>query len=233
MKQLMVCFFALVVFASCNQRRGSGNIITEKRNTGDFSGISVGGAFEVEVKSGPSIEVVVESDDNIIRFIETKVSDGILKIRTKNGTNFNNAHFKVFVTVPEINSMQISGAANVKVKDQLNSHQKISLNVSGAGRLEATVDAPEIYAEVNGAGKIELSGRTRNYKAHVSGSGNLKSANLKSENTEVEASGAGSARVHASVTLRADASGAGNIYYRGGANVQQKTSGAANIKNEN
>jgi len=233
MKQIMFSLFAIMILGACNQMTGSGNIVTEKRHTGNFVGISVGGAFEVEVKKGPETIVEVEADDNVMDFIETKVSGGILKIRTKQGTNFNDAHFKVYVTAPEINSLHASGAANLKVTDQLSGTGKISLDVSGAANIKAAVDAPEVSAELSGAGNIDLSGRTRNYTARVSGSGDLKSGNLQSENTEVRVSGAGTARVHASVSLNADASGAGNIYYKGGAAVQQKKSGAGNIKNEN
>ncbi len=233
MKQLLSYFFVLLALSSCNQRTGSGNIVTEKRQTGDFTGISAGGAFEVEVKNGPVTEVEVESDDNVINLIETRVSGDILKIRIKSGNGFNNAHFKVYITAPEINSINASGAANVKVTGQLKSAGKISLDVSGAGDITASVDAPEIYAEVSGGGNMDLSGRTRNYTAKVSGGSNLMSGGLQSENADVRASGAGNARVNASVSLKAEASGAGNIYYKGGAAVQQKTSGAGNVKNEN
>jgi Putative auto-transporter adhesin, head GIN domain len=233
MKHLIFYFFAMLVFSSCNQRAGSGNIVTKIRQTGEFTGISVGGAFEVELKNGPVTEVKVESDDNIIDFIETRVSGDILKIRTKSGTGFNDAHFKVYITAPEINSINGSGAAHVKVIGQLKSPDRISFDVSGASGISATVDAPEIAAEISGAGNMELSGRTRDYTAEVSKAGDLKSGDLKSENTVVTVSGAGSARVYASVSLKADASGAGHIYYRGGASVKAKTSGAGNIKNEN
>lgn len=233
MKQLLFMFLTLSLLSSCYQRTGSGNIVTEKRQTGNFTGISVGGAFTVEVKNGPATEVVVESDDNVISYIETKVSGNTLKIRTKEGNGFNNAHFKVFITAPEINKINSSGASNIKGTGQWKSNGKISLDVSGAAGIEASVDAPEIYTEVSGAGNIELTGRTRDYKAKVSGSGTLKSGNLQSENTTIDVSGAGTARVHASVRLNAKASGAGNIHYRGGAGVEQKISGAGSIKNEN
>ncbi|MEP7141630.1 MAG: head GIN domain-containing protein [Ferruginibacter sp.] len=233
MKQLVFYSFALLALASCDQRMGSGNIVTEKRQTGNFKGISAGGAFSVEVNTGPVTEVKVEADDNVIKYIETSVSGNVLEIRTKHGIGFNNAHFKVYITAPEITSINSSGAANVKVNDQLKSAGKITLEVSGAAGIAASVDAPEISAEITGAGNMDLRGRTRNYSAEVSGSGNLKSGDLKSENTEVEVSGAGQARVYASVRLKADASGAGNIYYKGGGNVESKTSGAGSIKNEN
>jgi Putative auto-transporter adhesin, head GIN domain len=233
MKHLLSFSFLLLILSSCDQNIGSGNIVTEKRQTGNFTGISVGGAFEVELKTGPETIVEVESDDNIIRFIETKVSGDVLRIKTNTGSGFNNAHFKVYVTAPEINSIKISGAANLQVIGQLKSAGKISLDVSGAGNIETIVDAPEIDAEVSGAGKIEVSGKTREYTAKVSGSGSLKSGNLKSENTTIRVSGAGTARVHASVTLKADASGAGNIFYKGGATVEKKKSGAGNVEEEN
>ena len=233
MKQLLFSFITLLAFASCNQKTGSGDVITEKRQTGNFTGISVGGAFEVEIRVGPVTAVEVEADDNIIKYIETRVSGDILKISTKSSSGFNNAHLKVLVTVPEIRSIKSSGAANVKALDVLKSSGKISLDVSGAGEIKAAVDAPEIYVEASGAGNIELSGRTRDYKLKSSGSGDIKSFDLQSENTDVDVSGAASAHVHASVSLRAEASGAGNISYKGGAIVQQKTSGAGSIKNDN
>ena len=65
MKQIAFYLLAVIILGSCDQMSGSGNIVTEKRETGDFKGISAGGAFEVEVKMGPVTEVVVEADDNI------------------------------------------------------------------------------------------------------------------------------------------------------------------------
>jgi len=233
MKQFVFYGFMMIMLNSCMELTGSGNIVNEKRQTGSFTGISVGGAFEVQIKNGPETEVIVESDDNIIKYIETKVSGNVLKIRTKDGTGFSQATFKVSITSPEINLIRVSGASNVKGTSQLKSAGKISLDVSGAGGIKASLDAPEIDSELSGAGNMELEGRTRDYKASVSGSGELKSADLLSEHTNVSVSGAGTARVHASVSLKAHATGAGNIHYKGGASVEQKTSGAGNIKSDN
>ncbi len=232
MKQFAVYVLAIFTCFSCNQMDGSGNIIREKRQTGDFQGISVGGSFKVEVRNGPNTEVEVESDDNIINMIETEVRNGVLRIRTKDGSGFHNAHFKVFITAPEIRTVKSSGASDIEFKDPIKSNSKVSFDVSGAGSIDGMVDAPEVSAEISGAGNIKLSGRTRDYDANVSGSGDLKTADLRSENTEVRVSGAGTARVHASVFLKAHANGAGNVIYNGGARVEQKTSGAGSVKKD-
>ena len=232
MKQIVFFAFALIVLNACNQIQGSGNIVTENRSTGDFTGISAGGACEVELKNGPVTEVKVEADDNIIGLIETKVSNHTLNITTKNGNNFNNGHFKVYVTAPEINEIKSSGAASIIIKNILKSNDKITLEASGAATITGEADAPEINAEASGAAGIKLSGRTKNYKAEASGSATIKTENLMSETTKVHASGAATAHVYASITLDADADGAATIHYKGAASVSQKTSGAANIKKD-
>ena len=232
MKKLLILAAVAFSAASCAHIEGSGNIVTEKRETGNFKGISVGGSFEVELKTGPVISVEVEADDNLIKLIETRVSGDILKIESKDHYSINDGHFKVYITAPEIRQIKCSGAANVKALDVLKSDSKISLDASGAGNIKASVDAPEIETEASGAGDIELSGRTREYSARATGSGNIKSGKLLSENTDAEASGAGSVHVHSSVNLKAHASGAGSVYYRGGGNVQKNVSGAGSVKSE-
>jgi hypothetical protein len=232
MKNLLLLAAVACFLASCNHIEGSGNIVTEKRQTGDFKGVSVGGSFEVEIKTGPVISVEVEADDNLIKLIETRVSGNTLRIENKNNFSINNAHLKVYITAPEITNIKSSGAANVKALDVLKSGQKISLDASGAGVIKAAVDAPEIEAEASGAGDVELTGRTREYTAKASGSGNIKSSKLLSENAEAEASGAGSVHIHSSVNLKAHASGAGSVYYRGGASVEKNVSGAGSVKSE-
>lgn len=233
MKQLIFFSFTLFLLASCRQINGSGNIVTEKRQPGNFSGISVGGAFEVELKTGPVTEVNVEADDNIVGLIETKVSGDILTIKTRGNISIHNAHTKIYVTAPAIMSVKSSGASDVKLINEIKNDSKLSFEVSGAGGIKGQVNAPEIFAHVSGAGDVELTGRTKKYEAEISGGGTLKTGNLLSEITEVSVSGAGNAHVHASVNLKIEASGAGNVYYKGGATVQQSVSGAANVKREN
>lgn len=232
MKYLLI--FAVIVFVgtSCNQINGSGNIIKQKRETGSFTGVEAGGAFEVEIKMGNSTEVIVESDDNIIQFIKTKVVGDVLEISHKSGLNIGNGHYKVFVTVPFINTIKASGAANIKAIDTLNNTQSIKMESSGAANIKAIVNVPVIEIEASGASGIELKGRTKKITAEANGSADIKCTNLLSENADLDASGAGTIHAHASVRIAATASGAASVYHRGTNNITEKVSGAANIKAE-
>lgn len=192
--------------------------------------MSVGGAYEVEIKNGSSTEVKVEADDNLIGDIETTVSGHTLHIRTRDGVNFNNGHYKVYIIAPEISDIESSGAANVEIKNILKTPGKLKLDASGAASIDGELDAPEISTEATGASNLKLRGRTRDLDARASGSGTIDADDLMSETAKVHASGAATAHVYASVQLDADASGAANIYYKGAGSVSQKTSGAASVK---
>jgi hypothetical protein len=231
MKKLLIIVLSFSLLAACRYRRGSGNIVTEKRTTSSFTSLSAGGGFEVEIKNGPT-EVVVESDDNIIKDIETTVVNGELRIRLDH-MNLSDAHLKVFVTAPEINGIKASAASNITAKDILKSSGIIHLQSSSGSDIEAALDAPEVDADASGGGEMKLSGKTRNMKAVSSSGSTIEAKELLSENTEARASSGATIKVHASLSLDASASSGGNIGWRGGAtNVKKNVSSGGEIDRE-
>ena len=230
MKKLLIIILSISVLGGCRYRTGSGNIVTEKRNTGSFTGISVGGGFDVEIRTGP-LEVLVESDDNVIKYIVTKVADGQLKIKLDN-IHLHHAHLKVYVTAPEINNINSSASANVESKDVLKSVESVQLHSSSGGEIKAALDAPEIIANASSGGELHLSGRTRNFKATSSSGSSIDAKELLSENTTVKVSSGASADVHASLILDATASSGGNVTYRGSASVRKSVSSGGEVEKE-
>lgn len=69
MQKLGIFIIAILLFSACRYKSGSGNIVTEVRETGSFTGIRVSGGFEVELRHAGNEEVIVEADDNIIKYI--------------------------------------------------------------------------------------------------------------------------------------------------------------------
>lgn len=232
MRNWIIVAAAWMLFSACRGIVGSGNIVTEKRAVKEFTAIEAGGAYPVEVTIGSPAKVEVEADDNVLRFIKTTVSNGELNIHTQSGVQFTNAHFKVYITVPELERVKASGAAEIKIISTIKNSGHLKFMASGAANIQATADAPQVQAECSGAGQITLNGRTRDLKAEASGSGDIKASGLLSENTDAHVSGAGTCYVFASVTLKAAASGAGTIRYKGGARVDQQVSGAGTVRKE-
>jgi hypothetical protein len=229
MKQIILFLSACIALNSCDYTTGSGHIVNQKRSVSSFTGISVGGSFDVEIKTGDSQQVEVEADDNIIKYVETSVSGGVLNINLEGMHSLNNVHLKVVITTPELASITASASADVKALDQLKGNGKISFEASSSAEIEAEVDAPSIFVDANSSGTVTLKGKTKDYKATVSSSGEIKTFDLLSENTNVEANSSGSAEVHASVHLKADASSSGSIEYKGGASVDKSESSSGSV----
>ena len=231
MKKLLVISLSVLVLGACRYRSGSGNIITEKRNTGTFTAIAVGGGFEVEIRHSDVTEVTVEADDNLMKYIKTDVADGQLKINLDN-IHVHDAHLKVYLAAPEINDIKASAAANVEVRDELKSGGSIQLHASSGAEIKTVLDAPGIIANASSGGELNLSGHTRDFKATVSSGSSINAKELQSENTNVTASSGASANVHASLQLVAKASSGANITYKGAANVQKTVNSGGEVEKE-
>ncbi len=229
MKHFLILLFTIFTLASCDQTTGSGKIISETRSTGYFDGISVGGGFEVEIKIGSPVSVVVEADDNIMKYIETTVSGNTLKIRTEDMNNYSDVHMKVFITTPAMKRIKASASAEVDVQGLLKDTDQLTFGASSGARIKAEVDAPQIKADVSSGASVILNGKTRTYTAEASSGGEIRTRDLLSENTTVSTSSGASAQVHASVTLSAHASSGASVTYHGAATVNQSVSSGGSV----
>ena len=214
----MRIFFAAlllsVVFFSCNTITGSGRIVTEKRSVENFTEIETAGSISIEVTHGDKIMVEVEADDNVLSHILTEVRNGKLSVMFEEGS-YTNVEAKVYVTIPSVKRLLVSGSGDITSKDTLANMQQIVVEVNGSGSIEAVLDAPEVKAEINGSGSIVLRGRTKKLSVDNSGSGSLDASRLLSETAIVKNSGSGSSHIFASLSLEADMDGSGDIIYDG------------------
>lgn len=233
MKKLLIFAISSIALFSCGPAiNGSGKITTEKRNTGNFTGVSTSSSIDVDVKIGNTYEVLVEADDNVIQYVSTEVVDGVLKVRYKENISLRNADVTVHVTAPTLEKLIASSSGSIVVEGVLSNVQKIDFKATSSAEIEAAVDAPNIGADANSSGTINLKGRTQTFKAEVSSSGQIEAYELLSENTIGQASSSGTANVHASVKLNGQASSSGIIRYRGGAAVTKAESSAGSVEKE-
>lgn len=193
---------------SFNAVSGSGVAATETRDISDFTGIDVGGVFQVEVSVGKDFAVVVEADDNLLPYVRTEVSGGVLKISTSERLK-SSTPMRIKISAPDIESIDASGASKISIVDLKNSEFRI---------------------DTSGASKISIAGETASLTIDVSGAGNIDAANLKAENATVDASGASKVDVFVTGKLVSEATGASKISYAGNpVSVTKDTSGVSKI----
>lgn len=173
--------------------RGSGDIETEERNVEEFNSIEASGAFEIRVTMGEEQNVSVTADDNLLRYIVTKVRNGKLILETKREIN---PRRDIVVTITALNLKQFeaSGACDIFVENISNDYFEV---------------------DMSGASDIKLQGSTDKFLVDISGAGNVNAKNLIAKNVRVSLSGASDAIVHATESLDAEVSGVGSVDYYG------------------
>lgn len=209
--------------------KGSGNVIKETRNVSGFSGIDVGGAFEVILIKANKEKVVLEIDDNLMPYVTTKVFGGILEIDNKK--NFRNPkELKVTIYYKSIDEIDLSGAASLFSEDVLKT-ESLEIDASGASYIELKLDIDYLEADFSGASKADFSGRAKSVEVETSGATVFRAVDLETESCEIDASGASVARIWVTKELSLEASGASSVRYKGSPNIDIiSVSGAASVR---
>ena len=120
---------------------GSGSLETETRDVGGFSEIDVGTAIALDIIVNPDadISVVVIFDDNLLDNLITRVSGSKLILELEGSVNMTgSADRRVEVTMPQLESLEASGAANVTVIGWSNQFvsEYIRIEASGASKVD-------------------------------------------------------------------------------------------------
>lgn len=234
---MMLLFTTAVCFnlnAQFNRINGSGNVTKSTRNVATFTGVTVGGSMHVTVIAGKQSSVVVETDDNLQEYLETKVKDGMLVITFTKGKNISKiTRAKVIVTNPDLDKVRLSGSGTLKTEGNFKSSDVFDAAVSGSGKLIANVESKETRASISGSGNMELTGNTERLNIAISGSGNFKGYELSTKKSTARVSGSGNVQTRVEDNLEAMIAGSGNIYYKGEASVTSKTAGSGKVRKVN
>jgi len=224
----LVIYLGISSFGVFSNIKGSGNVIRETRKLEVFHAIEAGGAFHITLKQGQQQQLIVEADDNIVPIIVTKVHGGVLKISQKEGT-VNAKKLNIFITVANIDNIDISGACQIKSDDFFKSNH-MEIECSGAAMTDMKLLSKELDLDCSGAGKVTLEGEAKTMEIEASGASKVDCDKLNSEVVSVNASGASKVSFVANKLIEIDASGASKVVYQTtNAKVKSETSGAADV----
>jgi hypothetical protein len=193
--------------------KGSGNIVKESRSVSGFSGIEAGGVFHVYLRQGSQYALEIETDDNVISHISTKVQGNTLVLSMEKKVQ--KVHdLNVFLTLPELTHLNLSGASELEGVSTFSANH-LKLNLSGAAELELNLEANQLIADLSGAAEVELTGTSEQVRLRMSGSASLDAESLIGKTGVVEMSGSTDAVIHLSEAMNAEVSGASDLICHG------------------
>jgi hypothetical protein len=244
-KTLFILFVIAIVSTACivpfgpRLIRGSGDVIEVERKVSGFDKISISGAGKVIVTQGDEEYLTIETDDNLVEYIETEVNGKTLEIGFKEGTVLSpgggrrvleaTEGFTFRIGVKELKSVSLSGAARFEM-EKLKTDD-FEVNLSGAGDISFDdINADRLDVVLSGAGDVQVAGKVESQDVSLSGLGRYQAFDLESQETAVNISGAGGAEVWVTDLLEVVISGAGDVKYYGEPEVFPEISGLGRIQ---
>lgn len=193
--------------------RGNHKVVSEKRDTKEFTGIKVSSGIDVYLKQGNNLSVEVEADENLQEHILTEVKNGVLNVYAD--VTIRDAEMKrAYVTIREVNSLRTTSAGDI-TGESLITADELELSASSAGSIRLEVKANNLDVNISSSGDITLSGEATTLEADLSSAGDLNAYDLNVKEADISASSAGDADINVSEKLVARASSAGDINYAG------------------
>lgn len=236
---LSLLVFILFATAGCHIGpfhvvQGNGDVQKQERQVGNFRSVDARGFFNVYVTQGDGYHVELEGESNVLPYITTHVDGSKLIISTEHEIDINTNHdLNVYVTLPQVERVILSGSGNIISRNTLTSPEPMSFSLNGSGDVKVAVDAPKVETSLAGSGKLRLTGQTKDLKVEIAGSGTFSGDSLKSEESKVSIMGSGSAYVFSSVSLDVTIGGSGDVFYWGDPAVSSHIFGSGSLNKKN
>jgi len=212
--------------------KGNGEIVTDRRSVTDFDELRIGGNFEVILEESNTEYVQINTDENLLKFIDTEVEGGVLKI-TQQKKLISKKKIRLIVHYTELEKIRTMGAALIKNEDYLRA-EDLEIGMEGAGVIDLKINCVKLKVELSGAGVISLAGEVQEQELNLMGAGKMEAFDLESKGCDISVGGLGTAEIYVTEKLDASIEGIGGIEYRGNPeNVTTEISGLGTISESN
>ncbi|MEG3124312.1 head GIN domain-containing protein [Sphingomonas sp. GB1N7] len=215
---------------------GTGNGSARTFAVSDFTGVTLRGSDDVDVRVGTGFSVRAEGPSEELDKLKIERDGDELKIGRidKNGMGWiggNNSKAKVtvYVTMPRVAKANIAGSGNMTI-DRVEG-QAFDANTAGSGDLSiAALSVEKGTFDIAGSGGMKLAGSVRALEVSIAGSGDVDAAGVKSDGAEVSIAGSGSVKADVTGAAKVSIVGSGDADLGKGAkcSVSKIGSGDAN-----
>jgi len=208
---------------------GSGVVVTRQYDFTGFTRVVVDSGFDVEIDYGESYGVQVAVDDNLVReHLEVEIDGDTLHIGLAPLWRYHDITTRARVVMPRLTGLEASGASTVELVG--GGFEDVTVDVSGASRVEGGVDGGELAGEVSGGGVLDIAGTASVLRLDASGGSRLDLLDLRAETGDLTLSGGSSGQVTVTGALKVEASGGSRLEYAGDPRVSVDASGGSDVE---
>ena len=242
---------AVVIFGITAE--GNCKMIKETREVKNFDEVVFGCPGELKIIQGDKESLIIEADEEVMKYIEAYVTGHTLKIKLDDRAwhkKFRfNYHISMTLYLKDINELMVSGSGEAEAEKLTSKDLKlwvsgsgdldvdevdakfINLKVSGSGSIMVDdLKSEEVDARISGSGEIELGGTTDREDITISGSGDFDARDLQCNTAVVQVSGSGDVVVRVEKELDVSVSGSSDVTYYGDPNIRSRVSGSGDVR---
>ncbi len=253
-KSLIFMLLFLLAGPACsalpaNTILGSGNVIRQTFDVSDFDQIQLETIGVVQIVQGDSDSLTIETDDNILPYLNAKVVGDTLILIGKNNINLEpSISITYYLTVKDIHAITTNTSGDITADSIAADKFNIFVNGSGDVRLDRAdvqqllissdgsghVNIDELAAEtlsvqILASGNVELSGNAVSLDLKSSGSGDALFNDLQTADTRADFQASGHASLWVLSTLDVAIGGSGNVSYYGTPDITQNLTGTGQL----
>lgn len=205
---------------------GNGHLKSETRAVAGVTGVTLATSGDLTVTTGAEDKLVIEAEDNLLHYLTSDVTSGVLELSTLPNTSINVTRpIHYTLTVKQLSKVNVLGSGDAQV-DQL-SGDTVVIRAAGSGGLNVgSVDGKELTLTVLGSGSVVITGGSvESARVESLGSGDLRAEGLNigmaGSPMDQRINSLGSGRVTLGMlignTLNANLNGSGDVVLNGGA----------------
>jgi hypothetical protein len=213
MKNILSFIVVAILLIACEKDvlTANGNIITETRTPGTFTGVHTSGSNSIHIKFGNEYKVEIKGSSNIIPYYESKIIGDKLHLDFQH-INIKKNDLEVFVTMPTVNNISNSGSAKIDINGNFPAIDNLSFTTSGSGGVitNANLTATNLNVNISGSSVVDIK-------------------NITANKVNASLSGSGSTYVTVQEKLTAHISGSGNVYYMGSPLIESHISATGKV----
>jgi len=210
--------------------RGSGVLLKEVRPVSGLDRVTLRGSGKAILIQGEEEGLTIETDANLLPYIESRVVNGCLIVEPKGGATLKPTRgIRYELRFKRLGEISLEGAFEAEGKSVKADTLEARISGSGTIRLDR-VEAEELRLSVSGSGKVSWAGSAARQSVRISGSGDYRAGGLRSGEAEARISGSGNVVVWATDRLEARISGSGSVSYYGRPQIVQSISGSGKLR---
>jgi hypothetical protein len=192
---------------------GSGHKTSSTFDLKGFDGVTLAGPDDVTIVQGTAFAVKAEGDARALEKLKLSVEDGMLKVGREGGSSHDRGA-TVFVTMPALSRVSLTGPGDMKV-DKMTG-PKVKASITGPGGLSiADIQADEADLDLTGSGDIVVAGHVKTARLSALGAGDLRADKLETETASLKLVGSGDISVHARQSADVSILGSGDAHVAG------------------